>query len=58
MNKLCRDCRRSCKQTEAVKVLECKKYSRAPVQMAISFKAAHGKSKPKRIKVDDEKGAV
>lgn len=58
MNKLCRDCRRKCKQSEAVKVVECKKYSRVPVQMVISFKASGQKSKPKGIKVDDEKGAV
>ncbi len=53
MNKLCRDCRRNCKQTEAVKVVECKKYSRAPVQMEISFKATSQKSKQKRIKKND-----
>lgn len=53
MNKLCRDCRRNCKQTEAVKVVECKKYSRAPVQMAISFKAGRRKSKTGSLKAED-----
>lgn len=58
MNKLCRDCRWNCKQIEAAKVVECKKYSRAPVQMAISFKTENGKIKTKRIEIDNEKGAV
>jgi len=38
MNKLCRFCLNDCKQSERAKIIECRRYHPAPVQLELKFK--------------------
>lgn len=45
-NPVCRDCRRECKQTETVTVLNCAKYRRKDAQLELKFTTGRHKNKP------------